>query len=134
MLSLVDASIQTLSTFPPRCCKQPIPTDTFERYMSRDQRSKFEERQAEHDTPKRVYCANPRCSRFLGARDKRVPVRFYTCTSPICSRGSSNGGGIPRALEARGARARCFWVGGTKEWTARRRPTPRPMVIPSRRA
>ena len=99
LLTLVEISTQTLASFPPRCCRQVIPNNAFERYMTRDQRSKFAERQVEHDTPKRVYCANPRCSRFLGARDKRLPVRVYTCTSVACTSGSGsskNGGGGTR--------------------------------------
>ncbi|KAI0711351.1 hypothetical protein C8Q76DRAFT_55681 [Earliella scabrosa] len=85
MLALVETSLATLSTFPPRCCRQPIPTALFEPYMNRTLRSAFAERQAEYETPKRVYCSNPRCSRFLGARDKRIPVRILACSAPSCN-------------------------------------------------
>ncbi|KAH9941201.1 uncharacterized protein BXZ73DRAFT_14921, partial [Epithele typhae] len=85
LLTLVDTSLQSLTAFPPRCCRQTIPTETFEHHMTSTQRARFAERQSEFDTPKRVYCANPRCSRFLGARDKRVPIRLYTCPSPACA-------------------------------------------------
>ena len=84
MLTLVETSMQTLSTFPPRCCRQDIPLQTFERYLPTEQHARFIERQAEHSTPKRVYCANPHCSRFLGARDKNVPVRVLTCPGTTC--------------------------------------------------
>ena len=85
LLSLVETSLQTISSFPPRCCRQSIPQDVFDRYLTATQRKTFASRQAEHDTPKRVYCSNPRCSHFLGPRDKRIPVRVLTCPSPGCS-------------------------------------------------
>ncbi|TBU47028.1 hypothetical protein BD309DRAFT_914660 [Dichomitus squalens] len=84
LLSLVETSLQTLSSFPPRCCRQIIPQDVFDRYLTRAQRAAYTSRQTEHDTPKRVYCANPRCSRFLGPRDKRVPVRVLACPAHGC--------------------------------------------------
>ena len=84
MLVLVQTSLQALSSFPPRCCRQTIPLDAFDSYMSHSLRSTYAERQAESDCPKRVYCANPRCSLFLGSRDKRLPVRVLSCPSSSC--------------------------------------------------
>ncbi|RPD78905.1 hypothetical protein L226DRAFT_235366 [Lentinus tigrinus ALCF2SS1-7] len=84
MLTLVETSLQALSSFPPRCCRQTIPSEVFDRYLSRSLRSAYTERQAEYDCPKRVYCANPRCSLFLGSRDKRIPVRVLDCPSSSC--------------------------------------------------
>ena len=84
LLSLVETSLQTISSFPPRCCRQNIPQDLFDRYLSTTQRKAFASRQAEHDTPKRVYCSNPRCSHFLGPRDKHIPVRILTCPFAAC--------------------------------------------------
>ncbi|KAI1798046.1 hypothetical protein LXA43DRAFT_1106373, partial [Ganoderma leucocontextum] len=84
LLSLVGTSLQTISSFPPRCCRQNIPQDVFDRYLTGAQRTAIASRQAEHDTPKRVYCSNPRCSHFLGPRDKRIPVRVLTCPSQGC--------------------------------------------------
>ncbi|KAI0746963.1 hypothetical protein C8Q80DRAFT_810551 [Daedaleopsis nitida] len=84
LLNLVESSLHTLAAFPPRCCRQTIPTDIFAPYMPRSLRTAFAERQAEYDTPKRVYCSNPRCSRFLGARDKHIPIRVLTCPALPC--------------------------------------------------
>ncbi|PIL27662.1 hypothetical protein GSI_10814 [Ganoderma sinense ZZ0214-1] len=84
LLSLVETSLQTISSFPPRCCRQNIPQDIFDRYLTPTQRTAFASRQAEHDTPKRVYCSNPRCSHFLGPRDKGIPVRILICPSADC--------------------------------------------------
>ncbi|KAI0702019.1 hypothetical protein C8T65DRAFT_265390 [Cerioporus squamosus] len=84
MLTLVETSLQALSSFPPRCCRQTIPSEVFDRYMSRSLRSAHAERQAEYDCPKRVYCANPRCSHFLGPRDKRIPIRVLKCPASSC--------------------------------------------------
>lgn len=52
--------------------------------MPRSLRTAYAERQEEYNTPKRVFCANPRCSRFLGARDKRFPIRVLSCTAASC--------------------------------------------------
>ncbi len=84
MLALIETSLQALASFPPRCCRQTIPFELFDRYLSRSLRSAYKERQSEYDCPKRVYCANPRCSHFLGPRDKRIPVRVLKCPAFLC--------------------------------------------------
>jgi hypothetical protein len=48
----------------------------------------FAEKQIEFGTLKRVYCAAPRCSRFLGPQQERsglswlMPTQRYTCEPP----------------------------------------------------
>ncbi|KAI0646476.1 hypothetical protein C8Q79DRAFT_926429 [Trametes meyenii] len=91
LLMLVDVSMKSLSQFPPRCCRRTINTSLFRGYLTPAQWAAFSIREAEHSTPRRVYCANPHCSRFLGPREKRTPVRVYicpvdTCTTRTCAR------------------------------------------------
>ncbi|KAL1718306.1 hypothetical protein EV715DRAFT_188068, partial [Schizophyllum commune] len=54
--------------FPPRCCKTTIPTDLVRGRIPTTTLATFSARAAEFATPKRLYCAAPTCSAFLGAR------------------------------------------------------------------
>ncbi|OBZ77648.1 hypothetical protein A0H81_02478 [Grifola frondosa] len=85
LLALVEASTRDESLFPPRCCKELIPAICFEHHMSPALSLLFSEKSAEHATPRRVYCANPTCSRFLGPRSTATPARIFTCPTPACS-------------------------------------------------
>lgn len=84
LLSLVKASTADESLFPPRCCQKPIPKTTFEPFMDGTLATLFSEKTVEFATPKRVYCANSRCSRFLGPKGKG-PHHIYTCPVPGCA-------------------------------------------------
>lgn len=72
------------SSFPPRCCRQVIPRDSFIPFVARDIREIFEKASNEFSTrPRdRVYCSNAACSEFLGvgSTDRR------TMTCPECDR------------------------------------------------
>lgn len=85
MLELVEASTQEESLYPPRCCRKPIPRSSFEQYMSPVLASLFLEKSIEFSTLKRVYCAKPTCSQFLGPLTKRNPPHSYSCSSTKCS-------------------------------------------------
>lgn len=84
MLDLVEASTREEALYPPRCCRQPIPNSSFEHYMSPALASVFAEKSIEFSTLKRVYCAKPTCSRFLGPLTKGTTPHSYACTSPEC--------------------------------------------------
>ncbi|KAI0674481.1 hypothetical protein C8Q78DRAFT_989406 [Trametes maxima] len=91
LLTLVDVSMKSMSQFPPRCCRRIINTSLFRGYLTSAQWEAFALREAERATPRRVYCANPHCSRFLGPREMQTPVRVYicpvaTCTARTCAR------------------------------------------------
>ncbi|TFK86413.1 hypothetical protein K466DRAFT_550427 [Polyporus arcularius HHB13444] len=66
ILGLFEAAIKDESLFPPRCCRLPIPLRSVSSYMSADSVLKFTDKTVEFRTRKRVYCARPSCSRFLG--------------------------------------------------------------------
>ncbi|KAI0360503.1 hypothetical protein OH77DRAFT_689952 [Trametes cingulata] len=85
LLMLVEVSMRTPSQFPPSCCRGTIPTSLFYRLLTPGQRKTFGLRELEHSTRRRVYCANVRCSSFLGPRDKRTPVLIYTCADASCA-------------------------------------------------
>ncbi|CDO75759.1 hypothetical protein BN946_scf184921.g35 [Trametes cinnabarina] len=85
MLMLVKTAVATTTLFPPRCCGQTIPTPLFEPYMSPELKDALTAREAEQTTPRRVYCANSPCSRFLGGQDDVLPVKLYSCNAPGCS-------------------------------------------------
>lgn len=51
--------------FPPQCCTQPIPLTDVSKWLPAELVTEFEEKQIEFTTPKRLYCANKRCSAFI---------------------------------------------------------------------
>ncbi|KAI0342273.1 hypothetical protein BDW22DRAFT_179203 [Trametopsis cervina] len=87
ILSLVRASTQDESLFPPRCCQEPLPTPLFEAHMDTALAQLFELKTREFATPKRVYCAKVSCSRFLGPRSKSKSgaLHTYDCPAPGCA-------------------------------------------------
>ncbi|KAI0827113.1 hypothetical protein BC628DRAFT_200994 [Trametes gibbosa] len=84
LVQLVQVSMRSPTQFPPRCCRKPVSPLSFEHLLSPEQKEAFAMRQVEQSTTRPVYCANPRCSHFLGARDKRTPVRIYPCPAAAC--------------------------------------------------
>ncbi|KAH9852450.1 hypothetical protein C2E23DRAFT_921083 [Lenzites betulinus] len=84
LVQLVQVSMRSPTQFPPRCCRKPVSPLSFEHLLSPEQKEVFTMRQVEQSTTRPVYCANPRCSHFLGARDKRTPVRVYPCPAAAC--------------------------------------------------
>ncbi|KAI0827114.1 hypothetical protein BC628DRAFT_201139 [Trametes gibbosa] len=85
LVMLANVAMATPSQFPPRCCRRTIPTSHFLWLLTSAQRETFTLLQTERSTARPLYCANPRCSRFLGARDKRVPVRIVACSDRACT-------------------------------------------------
>ncbi|OSD08202.1 hypothetical protein PYCCODRAFT_395995 [Trametes coccinea BRFM310] len=85
LLMLVKTAVESTTQFPPRCCRKTIPTTLFESSLTPELKDALTTREAEQTTPRRVYCANPKCSRFLGAHNDSLPVNIYTCTASGCS-------------------------------------------------
>lgn len=85
LLNRVEAATRDESLFPPSCCHQRILDRSFQRHMSPSLAIAYTEKSSEFGTIRRVYCANPLCSRFLGARSKGPSVDVFVCTSPSCT-------------------------------------------------
>lgn len=87
LLSLIRASTQDESIFPPRCCQDTVPTSLFEKHMDSQLSRLFSLKTQEFSTPKRVYCSKVTCNRFLGPRTKSRggPPHAYTCTESECA-------------------------------------------------
>ncbi|KAF5876302.1 putative ibr finger domain protein [Botrytis fragariae] len=58
--SMVDDSL-----FPPRCCRQPITSETVRIFLTDKLILLYEQKKIEFDTPNRTYCSNPLCSVFI---------------------------------------------------------------------
>ena len=78
---LIRHAITDESLFPPRCCKQALPTHLFNSLIPSDVREAFEKKSAEFSTPTkdRRYCPRPTCSSFLGSA--QALGRSVTCPS-----------------------------------------------------
>ncbi|EIW55494.1 uncharacterized protein TRAVEDRAFT_129017 [Trametes versicolor FP-101664 SS1] len=94
VLELFAAATRDESLFPPRCCRQNIPLTMVQPFMAASALKTYREKAAEFGTPKRVYCARPACSRFLGAQFEATPSRAapaLKCPAVGCSTKTCSG-------------------------------------------
>ena len=84
LLNLVRLALHDESSFPPQCCKQAIPVGTFDQHMDPALSTLYTRKSEEYSTLKRVYCANPRCSQFLGPQRTHFS-NIYSCTASRCN-------------------------------------------------
>ncbi|KAI0746964.1 hypothetical protein C8Q80DRAFT_810441 [Daedaleopsis nitida] len=72
VLALFTAALRDETLFPPRCCRKRIPVTLVQPHLSPEALSQFKSKVKELRVEKRVYCAKPSCSRFLGAQYEGV--------------------------------------------------------------
>lgn len=86
ILDLFASATRDESLFPPRCCRQNIPLASVQPYMTSKALQTFAEKAKEFSTLKRVYCANPTCSRFLGPQREGMATLWSSLllTCPEC--------------------------------------------------
>ena len=82
---LFKSATRDESLYPPRCCRQIIPLPQVQEHLTQSLLTEFELKAQEFGTMKRVYCASPACSRFLGPLCQGSRFKIYTCTSPACT-------------------------------------------------
>jgi hypothetical protein len=91
VVDLFRAATTDESLFPPRCCRISIPFSAVRQHLTNELLNLFIEKEKEFKTPKRVYCANPSCSRFLGPLCDGWWFRStLSCTAPGCSTRTCN--------------------------------------------
>ncbi|KAF8891039.1 hypothetical protein BD779DRAFT_1437947, partial [Infundibulicybe gibba] len=83
--NLVVASTRDESLFPLRCCREPIPMNLVQTFLSAKQLTLFLAKSREFGTlaSNRIYCPSPQCSKFLGSS------RLIFRTDITCSCGTS---------------------------------------------
>ena len=82
---LFQAATRDESLFPPRCCRQPVSLTTVRQHLTPALITLFTEKEKEFTTLKKVYCANPTCSRFLGPQSRSMVYRnIITCPVSAC--------------------------------------------------
>ncbi|OAX38150.1 hypothetical protein K503DRAFT_183938 [Rhizopogon vinicolor AM-OR11-026] len=81
---LFQAAARDESLYPPRCCRQIIPLPRVQPHLTQALLTEFELKGREFGTLKRVYCASPSCSRFLGPLYEGFFAKIFTCPSPTC--------------------------------------------------
>ncbi|EMD34832.1 hypothetical protein CERSUDRAFT_24434, partial [Gelatoporia subvermispora B] len=84
MLDLFESATKDESLFPPRCCRQTIPLCLVQAHMSADLLKLFREKSEEFGTLKRVYCADPACSRFLGPQQESTSWSLRSPATKAC--------------------------------------------------
>ncbi|KAH7912639.1 hypothetical protein BJ138DRAFT_756699 [Hygrophoropsis aurantiaca] len=82
---LFQSATRDETLYPPRCCRQPIDFAQVKRHLSPALVRLFKEKGTEFGTLKRVYCASPTCSRFLGPLHEGYFSKIYTCPVPTCA-------------------------------------------------
>jgi hypothetical protein len=80
-----EVSIRDEALFPPSCCGLNISLAAVRSHLPIDLVELFPEKEREFSTKRRVYCANCRCSRFLGPRSEDGACFYFTCPSPHCN-------------------------------------------------
>lgn len=92
MEALISAATKDEALFPPRCCRDPIPIESVQSYIDATVLATFKEKSIEFSTPTRVYCSNPKCSRFLGPKnDGKSPSAPITCSCSTITCNSCRG-------------------------------------------
>jgi hypothetical protein len=80
------------SLYPPQCCRQKIPLPQLQPYLTQALLTEFELKAQEFGTQKRVYCASPACSRFLGPLYKGFFGKVFICPCTTATCGKCRGG------------------------------------------
>jgi hypothetical protein len=84
--NLFQSATRDESLYPPQCCRQIIPLVPQVRpHLTQALLAEFELKAEEFGTLKRVYCASPECSRFLGPLCKGFSDKVFTCPSLTCT-------------------------------------------------
>ncbi|TVY92417.1 hypothetical protein LAWI1_G001713 [Lachnellula willkommii] len=78
---LFRASITDDSLFPPKCCRQTIPTGSVRIHLTGDLVRQYEAKKIEYETKDRTYCSNVLCSAFI--RVENIENEKATC--PVCT-------------------------------------------------
>lgn len=84
IINLFELACRDETYFPPNCCGLNISLAAVQSHLSADLVELFPEKEKEFSTQRRVYCANPRCSRFLGPRGGEG-CQYFTCPSLDCN-------------------------------------------------
>ncbi|KAI2463784.1 hypothetical protein F4781DRAFT_106431 [Annulohypoxylon bovei var. microspora] len=86
------------SFFPPRCCKQPIPLGTNLIFLDAAVVEEFCQKALEFSTPRRTYCHNHTCARFIPSTNYANDIATCDqCGSQTCitCKGVSHNGECP---------------------------------------
>ena len=74
------------SLFPAQCCGQPIPLPEARSHLDSALMGLYDKKSIEFSTANRVYCAQSRCSAFVGEATDRVElIRCPECSASTCS-------------------------------------------------
>ncbi|EDR00737.1 uncharacterized protein LACBIDRAFT_312942 [Laccaria bicolor S238N-H82] len=84
VVDLVETFTRDESLYPLRCCQQPIPPENIMTFVSSRLQILFTAKSREFGTPsqRRIYCAVPTCSAFLGSSEGVPAASTFPC--PKC--------------------------------------------------
>lgn len=83
---LFKTAITDESLFPPRCCRQPIPLETVQMFLTSEITEDFTNKKVEFDTPHKAYCSVKTCSAFIGSGNIAEDVgTCHQCGSTTCT-------------------------------------------------
>ncbi|KAI1100161.1 hypothetical protein F4804DRAFT_344958 [Jackrogersella minutella] len=77
---IIRIAIKDEALFPPRCCGQQIPLTTIIQVLDDDELEEFHQKTDEYSTPRRTYCHNRACARFIPATN----YENDTATCDLC--------------------------------------------------
>ncbi|KAF2396727.1 hypothetical protein EJ06DRAFT_483040 [Trichodelitschia bisporula] len=92
-------AVNDQSLFPPHCCRKPIPLSMISAQLSASEVQAYKDAELEHTTPHKIYCSNPRCSKFippLRITKHKAKCKCGHSTCPRCKRPAhAKGDGCP---------------------------------------
>lgn len=117
--TMFEKSTTTEAMFPPRCCRQTIPIQSVQSYLSPDLMRTLAKKNTEFQTDKRTYCSWRLCSSFIDAAyivgDRATCPSCGTRTCTICKSRAHEGDcpkdeGTQKVLETARAKRwrRCY--------------------------
>jgi len=84
---LFARSLKDESLFPPRCCRQHIPIEHVDIFLTRQIKDEFVEKHVEYNTENRTYCYHKPCSAFIApeyCNEDRGYARCQKCPRLTC--------------------------------------------------
>ncbi|KAF2229482.1 hypothetical protein EV356DRAFT_521044 [Viridothelium virens] len=113
---LFEMATKDESLYPPRCCRNPIPLETVQKFLTPEATLNFLNKSVEFNTENRTYCCNPSCSTFIPQPDIQnnvaVCLECNTETCAFCKQESHQGEDCPQDPEIRSV----VRLAGDKGW------------------
>lgn len=104
LIELFEHATRDEELYPVRCCRDKLPLERFKRWIAPDLLELYEEKRVEYESVDRIYCADPKCAKFITSENVDKPTSIATCstcsktTCKLCNRESHGNGECPEDI------------------------------------